>query len=49
MHVVIQISPFGRGTGAGAGEQVAAHIGGYLKSILKKPWWGRGFASETCR
>jgi hypothetical protein len=27
----------------------AAPIGGYLKSIWNKPWWGDGFASETCR
>jgi hypothetical protein len=26
-----------------------AHIGGYLKSILEKPWWSGVFAWETCR
>jgi hypothetical protein len=30
-------------------ESVAAQNGGYLKSIWNKPWWGDGFASETCR
>jgi hypothetical protein len=28
-----------------AEDAPAAYIGGYLKSILAKPWWGRGFAS----
>jgi hypothetical protein len=34
MRVAARITPFWRGTGGHAG----AHIGGYLKSILEKPW-----------
>jgi hypothetical protein len=45
----IQIIRFGAAQAAKTADQVAAPNGGYLKSILKKPWWGRSFASETCR
>ncbi len=34
MRVAVQITPFGRGTGGHAGDQVGAHIGGYLREVL---------------
>jgi hypothetical protein len=33
MRVAAQIIPFGRGTGSCAGDQVAAHIGGYTREL----------------
>jgi hypothetical protein len=33
-----QITLFWRSVGGFGSEQVAAHIGGYLKSIRDKPW-----------
>jgi hypothetical protein len=32
MRVAAQINPFGRGTGGIAGDEVAAHIGGYARA-----------------
>jgi hypothetical protein len=37
MRVAAQITPFGRGTGGHAGDQVGAHIGGYVRSRLGLP------------
>jgi SAM-dependent methyltransferase len=44
-----QITPLCAQPVAGDDLRQSAQIGGYLKSILEKPWWSGVFAWETCR
>jgi SAM-dependent methyltransferase len=44
-----QITPLRAQPVAGDDLRQSAQIGGYLKSILEKPWWSGVFAWETCR
>ncbi len=36
MRVAVQITPFWRGTGGHAGDQVGAHIGGTVRSSMSR-------------